>query len=418
MKPRFDDIAALELAYDLSLTPAQWLDGVFERFARRLDQGLGVSVGSWVVGGASFDLVEQSPLHGNADARASQTMSLLASSLSANERVSLYGPHAIDFIGAGHEMGMETAISAISRDVGLPGVADAVGMLIVSQPARRGLMISALSRHTIHLLPSERRRLRRITTHLSSGFRLRESLREHPHPPAAVLSPSGRVLHAEGAAQRESAKEALERAVKAVDRSRGSLRRTSPEEALLMWKGLVAGEWTIVDWVDTDSRRFVVAHQNRFSSRSLRALAPREVDIAEYLVQGRSTSEIAYALGLQVGTVSRATRTLLRRLGVKSRADLAALFGGVAPMKAPLDGQHEVFALTAGPNVPLWARLSPSEKRVVELTLRGRPLAQVAAARGVSTKTVKNQLGSVYARFGVRGRAELATLLGGVPSEG
>jgi DNA-binding CsgD family transcriptional regulator len=30
-------------------------------------------------------------------------------------------------------------------------------------------------------------------------------------------------------------------------------------------------------------------------------------------------------------------------------------------------------------------------------------------------KTVKNQLGAVYARFGVRGRAELATLLGGVP---
>jgi DNA-binding CsgD family transcriptional regulator len=182
-----------------------------------------------------------------------------------------------------------------------------------------------------------------------------------------------------------------------------------------MWQGLVSGQWTIVDWVDTDSRRFLVAHQNHYSSRQLRALSPREVDIAEHLSQGRSTSEMAYALGLRPGTVSRAARTVLRKLGVKGRADLAALFGGVAPLKASLPTGDGLFALTPGPHPELWSRLSGAERDVIERALRGQRLAQVATARKVSVKTVKNQLGAVYARFGVRGRAELATLLGGVP---
>lgn len=413
---RLDDIAVLEHAYDLTATPEGWLDGLHERFGRRLDLGLGVSIGTWAVAGANCEFVEQSPVRGDAHPSVQAAMAELVGQMSTPERVAFYGPHAIDFIGSARDFGMAPAMSALCAKHGVEAI-DGIGMLVLARPASSGLVLFSLSAKPVALYSTERRRLRRIGTHLSAGFRLRETLRQRHQLPSAVLSPSGQLLHAEGDASEAPARRALALAVKNIEASRGKLRRTSPEEAMMMWKGLVAGKWTIVDWVDTDSRRFLVAHENPFSTRALRALSPREVDIAEHLAQGRSTSEIGYALGLQSGTVSRAARTVLRKLGVKGRADLAALFGGVAPLRANLPVGDGVFALTPGPHPNLWSRLTPAERQVVEGALRGRRLAQVASARKVSVKTVKNQLGAVYARFGVRGRSELATLLGGVPIE-
>lgn len=411
---RLDDIATLELAYDLTLSPGAWLDGVHQRFASRLDRGFGVSVGSWTVGGPHYELVEQSPLHGDAHPLAVKAMAEMVGRLSHEQRARHYGPHAVDFIGASREIGLSALLATVCAEVGLE-VSDGVGLLLLCQPARSGLMVSALSTKQVEFPLAERRRLRRISTHLASAFRLRESLRRGAGGPVAVLSPDGRLLDAHDSVKAPSARRALEDAVKQMEKSRGRLRRTSPEEALLMWKGLVAGTWTVVDQVDTDSRRFLVAHENRFSARALRALSPREVDVAEYLVQGRSTSEMAYALGLRVGTVSRMAREVLRKLGVKGRADLAGLFGGVTPMKADVPGHDGVFALTPGTHPTLWSRLSPSEHDIVRRSLKGARLADIAAQRNTSVKTVKNQLSAVYARFGVRGRAELATLLGGPP---
>lgn len=54
------------------------------------------------------------------------------------------------------------------------------------------------------------------------------------------------------------------------------------------------------------------------------------------------------------------------------------------------------------------AKLSPAEREVAALILHGRDNASIAALRGTSVRTTANQVASIFAKLGVRSRAELA----------
>jgi DNA-binding NarL/FixJ family response regulator len=56
-------------------------------------------------------------------------------------------------------------------------------------------------------------------------------------------------------------------------------------------------------------------------------LTPREADVLELLQQGRANAEIALALGVGVETVRTHARNIYRKLGVRTRRDLASLAG-------------------------------------------------------------------------------------------
>ena len=53
------------------------------------------------------------------------------------------------------------------------------------------------------------------------------------------------------------------------------------------------------------------------------------------------------------------------------------------------------------------AGLSPREREVCELVLRGLVIKEAAAHLGISTNTVRNHLARVYQKLGVTTRAEL-----------
>lgn len=412
MRARADDIAVLEKAYDLSEAHQQWMLGLHAGMKPYFDRGFGFNVGSWAMEGNEFS--ELSPVQGNASPEATEIVGALVAQLPLEVRLKYYGTAASDFIGVGDELwpGVAAELRRQCEQRGVGKVTDCFGLLVMGNPGRNGMVLTGLAAEGDVMTTPFRRKLRRFATHLSAGFRLRVAIQKTHAAPEAVLAPDGRLAHAEGEATNVSARAALTAAVRDIEKSRGRLRRASPEEALLMWKGLVAGRWTIVEWVDTDSRRYLVAHANQLSARDPRALSPRELDVAEYLVQGRSKSEIAYALGLGIGTVSRLSRDVLRKLGAARRTDLAAIFGSVAPFKASVTPEGDVQVLGAGSNTQLWERLTTSERDVVEQVLSGSAPAEIATRRRVSAKTITNQLGQVYARFGVRGRTELASLLG------
>ena len=73
----------------------------------------------------------------------------------------------------------------------------------------------------------------------------------------------------------------------------------------------------------------------------------------------------------------------------------------------------ETFVVLSFPLLPKGkpATLTRSEAAVVELVLSGLRTKAIAAARGVSERTVANQLQSAYNKLGVTTRAELAVLL-------
>lgn len=412
MKRVLDDIRVLERAYTLRPSMVEWLGGIHDALLPYLDRGYGVSVGSWAVEGGRF--TELSPPQGSMSPEMVIMLQRLVSLMPEQLVRRHYGPEATDFIGSTSQVWPEgrAILRSLCRERGLEQIREVIGLLVLGNPGRNGIVVNTFAPEGDYFGGGLRKRLFRLLAHLSAGFRLRLAVQNEGLTPEAILSPSGKVELARGEAAGDAAINVIREAVENIEKSRGRLRRTDPEEALSLWRGLVDGRWSIVDWVDTDSRRYLVAYANPRSARDPRALTPRELDVAEYLVQGRSKSEIAYALGLGLGTVSRISRDVLRKLGGARRTDLAAIFGAVAPFRASVTRDGSVQVLGPGSNGPLWDRLTRSEREVVREVLSGSDAAEVARRRNVSMKTISNQLGQVYARFGVRGRTELAALLG------
>jgi DNA-binding CsgD family transcriptional regulator len=70
---------------------------------------------------------------------------------------------------------------------------------------------------------------------------------------------------------------------------------------------------------------------------SIPPMPPREREIIELLLRGEGWKQIAYQLGLSRHTVSGYGKTLFKRLGVHSRAELAAMF---SPPRSGNEGRN------------------------------------------------------------------------------
>ena len=84
---------------------------------------------------------------------------------------------------------------------------------------------------------------------------------------------------------------------------------------------------------------------------------------------------------------------------------------GLTAKRMTLEGaEHIVLSFPLGaPDVP--ASLTNAERAVAVLVLEGRSDAEIATARGVSKRTVANQLASVFKKLDVCSRVELAARL-------
>jgi DNA-binding CsgD family transcriptional regulator len=181
----------------------------------------------------------------------------------------------------------------------------------------------------------------RLAAHIAAGLRIRRRLQKlsgrwaQVSDGEAVLTPDGKIEHAEGPAKETRARSALRRAALAADRARGPLRRTDPAQAITVWQGLVDGRWTLLDHFEKSGRRYLVAHRNDPRMQSPRALTLRERQVLAYAALGHSTKLIAYELGLSVGAASAYLAGAMRKIGLRSRVQLVNLGAKLArPVKA------------------------------------------------------------------------------------
>ncbi len=107
-----------------------------------------------------------------------------------------------------------------------------------------------------------------------------------------------------------------------ADRARGELRRTDPDEALKIWKALVQGRWSVVDWFDSDGRRFVLALPNPPDVIDPRGLTEREMQVVTYAVYAHSNKMIAYQLGISRPRVSSLLQSAMKKLSIRTHAEL------------------------------------------------------------------------------------------------
>ena len=220
-----------------------------------------------------------------------------------------------------------------SRHMGF--AADALVLLALDTDGVGVLLISALS-EVLELGNVERAGFEMLAAHLSSGLRLRRALEDEaattdvPFDAELVIDPKTfDVNHAQGDGSSQDALRTLRGAAIRVDRARGSLRNTNPEESIESWHALVDGRWSLVDWFDTDERRFVLAVANPPHVRDPRGLTKREAQVAAYAALGDTHKMIAYRLGVSRPTVTNVMRAVRKKLGVRTDAELVAKLRGL-----------------------------------------------------------------------------------------
>jgi len=162
-----------------------------------------------------------------------------------------------------------------------------------------------------------------LSAHLSAAMRLRRALSEEVD---AVIDANGRVLDAKGEATQPEARASLAEAALRMDKAR--LRETSPEEAVELWNAMTDGTWTVVENIESDGKRLMLARRNPPDVRSFSALSAREQRIASYAANGHPYKLIAYELGLPVSTVATTLEAALVKLGFPSRTAFIAAHGG------------------------------------------------------------------------------------------
>lgn len=165
----------------------------------------------------------------------------------------------------------------------------------------------------------------RVLTHLALAERLQREKREV----AAVLGSDGEVLHAVGEARNVDARAALRAHARRIDLARSG--GQSDQEGLALWRGMVDGQWSLVDEFDSDGKRFFIARENIGVLKGSRALSLREQQVLGLVCTGRSNKLVAYELGIAPSTVSLHLRSILEKTGAKRRADLIELADAVRP---------------------------------------------------------------------------------------
>jgi DNA-binding CsgD family transcriptional regulator len=94
-----------------------------------------------------------------------------------------------------------------------------------------------------------------------------------------------------------------------------------------MWKGLVAGTWSLVERFESDGRRYLVAKRNAPDLGRRLRLSEGEARVVKLSALGHSQKYVAYALGLSQPMVSAHLASAMLKLRVRSRAELLTLCG-------------------------------------------------------------------------------------------
>jgi DNA-binding CsgD family transcriptional regulator len=160
----------------------------------------------------------------------------------------------------------------------------------------------------------------RVATHIGTAFRLRRGRRATLDAADAVLSPAGRIEHLAAGVRGDAVRLGFSRRRQA--RSRG----TSTDAALEIWQGLHDGRWSLVDYIDTDRKAFVLAVRNEPARGVASTLTDRQRAAVALASLGYANKQIAYALGLTAAAVAMLLARARAVAGVRTRAELVRAF--------------------------------------------------------------------------------------------
>ena len=288
-----------------------WTSGVLEASRGSIDAGLGVVA----------RLVRRSPRDLEvvwARGTTSTLPKLVNEWLEAARGLGAY-PHMLDahrractLIG-GAEVGER--YPELTKLMAKGGAADLLGVFVADGEADALHLFSAMPTR-VALTRRQVANVKRLGVHLTAGFRAIGK------EVAAVFSVTGDVL-----AKEARTLAVLREHVTRIDRARARALRGKEafSDLLEAWQGLVDGELTLLDRIDTDGKRLVVAKRNAPKVAAPLPLDAREKQVVMLAGQGYGTANIAYVLGVSPGLVTSVVDGALPKLGFGARAELAPL---------------------------------------------------------------------------------------------
>ncbi len=319
-----DYLTIIEAAYAQVESDREWFQGIADAARPVIDAGMGVCV-------YSYDASDPSRLKLDNFADSGSPEGWREA---AQQAVMMLPPEAVKVFYGGDPPA--ALLSTLQRKIPLPpagtqrlaefGMHDAIGIR-GHDPSGHGLLLTATGLGPMRLAPKAKAALDRVAAHLASAWRLRRAApgAARPEDAEAILEPSGKVAHATEPLRN---KRSLAPLVEALERraSMTSTRKLDPESALELWRALVAGRWSLIEHEERGGRRYILACKNGPEVAAPQALSPLERAAIAYASWGHSNKLIAYELGIAPSTVSRLLSTALRKLGLRSPAELTRFF--------------------------------------------------------------------------------------------
>ena len=143
-------------------------------------------------------------------------------------------------------------------------------------------------------------------------------------------------------------------------------------------------------------------------------------DLADLGPGWQEDGSLPVAVWMVMGALQRALRPqtgrdedMVPRLSVKSRSGRwLTLQGALTQARPGSPGQRMIVIEPTGPRQVAWLKtaaygLSPREREIVDLVLRGASRKQISATLYISEYTVQDHLSNVFDKVGVRGREAL-----------
>lgn len=318
-----DVLRVVEAAQALEATDEEWLKSVAEAVRPHLDDGFGLAAFEFVRVGDEPPTMLQSQHLWMPESLAAVYPRMFAS-MPPELRVRPFrlGP----CVSGSEMMNMKKEFADLPQmKNGLQkfGMFDSI-WITATDPMGRGCGFHAGRKAIAWATAAEKRRWGRLAAHLSNLVRLRYRLREteRREPLAAVFDASGKLHDATGDAQQADARDTLRDAVLSMEKARGPQRVESPDDALGSWPALVAGKWSLVDQVEHDGKRYIVARENEPRAPGPTALSDRERQVLGYARLGHHNKLIAYELGIKDSTVRVLMSRAMAKLGVRSRDEM------------------------------------------------------------------------------------------------
>lgn len=148
-------------------------------------------------------------------------------------------------------------------------------------------------------------------------------------------------------------------------------------------------------------------------------LTPREMEVCRGIAEGRTNREIAHHLGTEFQTVKNHVASILHKLDVPSRTDVAVWYVERVGRQAAAAALRPRVGIAPTPHGGETARRSPygtdltrREMQALCETILHGGRKEAAVCLGIAEQTVANLLANVYSRLGVTSLLQAAWAVG------